>query len=272
MSRASLAGVAQYRKQRRLLSAFGAVRLAACLNLRQGTNMSDDSSFGAWLKGRRKELDLTQEALAEGAGCSPDMVRKVEGGLARPSRQLAELLVARLQVPPGEQSSFVQWARTGHRESLSTAPSASSIPSSSDQVDRELENPYKGLRAFGEDDAPDFFGRETLTARLMSRIAASDELSRFLAVVGPSGSGKSSVVRAGLLPALRRQLLPGGLHPFIVDVVPGTHPLEELEAAFLRVAVNPPSSLMEQLRGGERGLARAVKGCFRLMNAPKCSW
>ena len=42
-------------------------------------------------------------------------------------------------------------------------------------------------------------------------------------------------------------------------MVPGTHPLEELEAALLRVAVNPPSTLMEQLRDGERGLVRAVK-------------
>jgi WD40 repeat protein/transcriptional regulator with XRE-family HTH domain len=238
--------------------------------------MSNDPSFGAWLKRRRKELDLTQEELAEAVGCSPDMVGKVEGGSARPSRQLAELLVAHLQVPPDQQSSFVQWARTGHREPLTiastptaaasepSAPSISSTSSISGEADGkadELENPYKGLRAFGEKDALDFFGRETLVERLKARMSAPEELSRFLAVVGPSGSGKSSVVRAGLLPALRQQLLPGGLQPLVVDMVPGTHPLEEIEAAFLRVAVNPPSSLMEQLRDGdsERGLVRAVK-------------
>jgi hypothetical protein len=93
----------------------------------------------------------------------------------------------------------------------------------------------------------------------MERMATPEELARFLAVVGPSGSGKSSVVRAGLLPTLRKQLLPGGLQPLIVDIVPGTHPLEEIEAAFLRVAVNPPPTLMEQLTDGERGLVRAVK-------------
>lgn len=218
--------------------------------------MDSDLSFGSWLKGRRKGLDLTQDALAEGAGCSPDMVRKVEGGVARPSRQLAELLVAHLQVPAGEQALYVQWARTGRRQA--SPPPTATYPASGHD-DQAPENPYKGLHAFQETDAPDFFGREALTARLVQRVAAQEELARFLAIVGPSGSGKSSVVRAGLIPALRRQHLPGGISPVVVDMVPGNHPLEEIEAALLRVAVNPPSSLMEQLRDGERGLARAVK-------------
>ena len=66
-----------------------------------------------------------------------------------------------------------------------------------------LPNPYKGLRAFQEADADDFFGREVMTERLLARLAEDHPLARFLAVVGPSGSGKSSVVKAGLLPALR---------------------------------------------------------------------
>ena len=78
-------------------------------------------------------------------------------------------------------------------------------------------------------------------------------------MVGPSGSGKSCVVRAGLIPALRRGGLPGSEHWFVIEMLPGAHPLEELEAALLRVAVNPPRSLLEQLREDERGLLRAVK-------------
>jgi WD40 repeat protein/serine/threonine protein kinase/DNA-binding XRE family transcriptional regulator len=122
-----------------------------------------------------------------------------------------------------------------------------------------LENPYKGLHAFGEADAPDFFGRTALTQRLLERLAEDGVASRFLAVVGPSGSGKSSVVRAGLIPALRRGGLPGSEGWFIVELLPGAHPLEEIEAALLRIAVNPPESLLGQLREDERGLARAVK-------------
>lgn len=122
----------------------------------------------------------------------------------------------------------------------------------------DLENPYKGLRAFGEADANDFFGRNTLIQALLVRLAEESDLSRFLAVVGPSGSGKSSVVKAGLMPALRQGGLPGSDNWFLVEMTPGTYPLEELETALLRVAVNPPVSLLAQLREDERGLLRAV--------------
>jgi hypothetical protein len=74
-----------------------------------------------------------------------------------------------------------------------------------------LINPYKGLRAFTSADRGDFFGREVLVGRLLERLAlpdtpgspgASPGSGRFLAVIGPSISGKSSLVRDGLVPAL----------------------------------------------------------------------
>lgn len=67
--------------------------------------------------------------------------------------------------------------------------------------------PYKGLLCFEEADAALFFGREELTARLVERVSALalDSSLRFLAVVGASGSGKSSLVRAGLAVALKQQ-------------------------------------------------------------------
>ncbi len=122
----------------------------------------------------------------------------------------------------------------------------------------EITNPFKGLRAFNESDSENFFGRETLVQQLLARLGEGGDLSRFLAVVGPSGSGKSSVVRAGLVPALRRGGLPGSENWFIVDMLPGKQPFEELEASLLRVAVNPPESLLSQLKDGSRGLLRAV--------------
>ncbi|MCP4545378.1 MAG: serine/threonine-protein kinase PknK, partial [bacterium] len=141
------------------------------------------------------------------------------------------------------------------------------IPHQVDVADEDLENPYKGLRPFGEADAADFFGRETLVQELLTRLAEADDpaagvrqdLGRFLAVVGPSGSGKSSVVKAGLVPALRQGGLLGSEDWFIVDLMPGVHPLEELEAALLRIAVNSPESLLTQLREDERGLLRAAR-------------
>ena len=127
-----------------------------------------------------------------------------------------------------------------------------------ENTDIEITNPFKGLRAFGEADADNFFGRETLVQQLLARLAEGGELSRFLGVIGPSGSGKSSVLRAGLIPALRRGALPGSENWFVVDMLPGKHPFEELEASLLRVAVNPPESLLSQLKDGNRGLLRAV--------------
>ncbi|MGD8753231.1 MAG: protein kinase, partial [Anaerolineales bacterium] len=131
----------------------------------------------------------------------------------------------------------------------------------------EIANPYKGLRAFQETDAGDFYGRERMVARLLERLSASPSngndqdaiQNRFLAVVGPSGSGKSSLVKAGLLPALRRGAVEGSGNWFISEMTPGTKPFEGLEAAILRVAVNPPERLLGQLKEDERGIARAVK-------------
>ncbi len=122
-----------------------------------------------------------------------------------------------------------------------------------------LRNPYKGLRAFGEADAPDFFGREALVDRLVARMAADDPLAKFLAVVGPSGCGKSSAVRAGLIPALRRGALPGSEKWFIAEMLPGAHPFEEVELALSRVAANPVLNLLQLFRDEKRGLLRAVR-------------
>lgn len=87
--------------------------------------------------------------------------------------------------------------------------------------------PYRGLQAFREEDEPFFFGRtafaETLTAAILRQ--------PLIAVVGASGSGKSSVVRAGLIPRLRRGA--GNLVWDAVTLVPTDRPLLSLSAALL---------------------------------------
>jgi WD40 repeat protein/serine/threonine protein kinase len=122
----------------------------------------------------------------------------------------------------------------------------------------ETRNPYKGLRAFLEADADDFFGRENLTERLVRRLGQDEPGSRFLTLVGPSGSGKSSAVRAGLVPALRHGALHGSERWYVIEMLPGLHPFRELESALLGVAVDPPASLMEYLERDELGLVDAV--------------
>ena len=119
----------------------------------------------------------------------------------------------------------------------------------------ETRNPYKGLRAFGELDADDFFGRDEEVERLVTAVAGR----QLVAVVGPSGIGKSSVVRAGLIPALRSGSLPGSPDWLVTDMMPGPYPFEELASSLLRVASQTTNQLEEELRRDSRGLSRAVK-------------
>jgi WD40 repeat protein/serine/threonine protein kinase len=127
-------------------------------------------------------------------------------------------------------------------------------------IDEHIDNPYKGLHAFQEADAADFYGREVLITQLLTRLGETGPHSRFLAVIGPSGSGKSSVVKAGVIPALRQGKIPGSSRWFLAEMVPGTNPFQELETALLSVAVDaPPGGLQNYLRQDENGLLHAVE-------------
>lgn len=117
-----------------------------------------------------------------------------------------------------------------------------------------VTNPYVGLHAFEETDADRFHGRNVVTTELVEALSQHP----FVVAVGPSGSGKSSVVRAGLVPALRRGAIAGSDQWFITTMVPGSDPIDALETALLRIAVNPPASLRDQL-AEPGGLLRAVR-------------
>ena len=116
-------------------------------------------------------------------------------------------------------------------------------------------NPYLGLRAFDQTVSDRFFGRSRLVDELVQKL----EQNRSLAVVGASGSGKSSVVQAGLVPEVQSGRISGSDRWFTTSMAPGARPFEALETALLRVAVNPPSTLLDQLRDPDRGLIRAVR-------------
>lgn len=116
------------------------------------------------------------------------------------------------------------------------------------------DNPYLGLQAFDETHEAQFHGRSALITELAEALSAQP----FVAVVGPSGSGKSSVVRAGLIPALRRGAITDSDDWLMTTMIPGSNPVDSLEVALLRVAVNPPASLQEQLRE-PGGLLRAIR-------------
>jgi WD40 repeat protein len=128
------------------------------------------------------------------------------------------------------------------------------------------EPPFKGLQYFDEKDAEWFFGRELLVAKLVGKLRDN----RFLAIViGASGSGKSSIVRAGVIPALKRgdALADGSLPPqgsarwpFHI-ITPTIHPLESLAASLTRdsESVTATTTLMDDLARDSRSLHLAAR-------------
>ena len=116
-----------------------------------------------------------------------------------------------------------------------------------DDVDpAKIRNPFKGLEAFQQTDAHVFFGRENLIEKSLERLK-EDRPVRFLAVVGASGSGKSSMVRAGVLPALRRGQLPGSDQWRLMIFTPGTEPIESLSQRIAPLVEDKDSDEIENL-------------------------
>jgi DNA-binding SARP family transcriptional activator len=136
-------------------------------------------------------------------------------------------------------------------EGLVATPSATDAPAAAPPTASgrsAIRNPYRGLQAFTEDHAADFFGREALVDEVVARL----EHERFLVLVGSSGCGKSSVVRAGVVPAIRAR---GAW--LVATMVPGEHPQEALGAALQRVSPTPAAPPGEG-RGDDLDLLRAV--------------
>lgn len=185
------------------------------------------------------------------ATCATQLLVGIEGSLTELTTTLDPRLAAVL-------SDLAVYGTIGQfAEAFRSAVGAT--PSS--QVAKgEIPNPYKGLEPFDEADSAQFYGRERLVERMLTRLGGPDPLNKFMAVVGPSGSGKSSVVHAGLIPALRAGGVPGSDSWFIATMTPGTHPFESLERALTSVAVSLPPMLLEQLVARPSGLRRSVQG------------
>jgi DNA-binding SARP family transcriptional activator/WD40 repeat protein len=174
-----------------------------------------DRQADALAAGRRARAVLAEELGVEpGPG-----LRRMEQSILE---QSAELDVPRstltvFATPTGTSESVGEGAPVG-----SGAGAQASRPASADC-------PYRGLAAYGTQDADMFFGRGAAVRALVARAA-----TRTLVVVaGPSGAGKSSLVRAGLLPALSRGELPGSASWQHMVITPGNRPVDELSSLML---------------------------------------
>lgn len=108
-------------------------------------------------------------------------------------------------------------------------------------------NPYKGLAAFTEADAKDFFGRDALIGELIDALTIRKDKPRFLAVIGASGSGKSSVIMGGVIPRLRNGIIPGSENwVFLEPIVPGAQPIENLTISLADVFQNRSQTVIRE--------------------------
>jgi DNA-binding SARP family transcriptional activator/WD40 repeat protein len=117
--------------------------------------------------------------------------------------------------------------------------------------------PWKGLVAYGVADAPWFAGRERLVAELLTRMASA----RLVALVGGSGSGKSSLLHAGLLASLQAGALPGSERWVPVVMRPGPHPMRQMVRAALSGAdttEDRTAELLEHIVFGAPAASRIV--------------
>jgi WD40 repeat protein/DNA-binding SARP family transcriptional activator len=133
-----------------------------------------------------------------------------------------EVLVGELGIEPGPELQRLQTAILSHDPKLEAGRPPPAGPVRPTDV-----CPYKGLARFETVDADFFFGREQVVAQAIGHLVGG----RFLALVGPSGSGKSSLLRAGLMHALGSGALPGSDRWAYAVIRPGNHPLDALAHA-----------------------------------------
>jgi len=212
-------------------------------------------SFAGLLRRLRSGAKLTQEELAAAAGVSPRSVSNLERGINRTAhKDTAVLLAGALGLTGPVAELFVAAAR-GHVPAAQVLTAAEGAGLQPGPVTR---SPYRGLAVFGEQDAAFFFGREAATAQVLERMSRRLEGAGLLMVSGVSGAGKSSLLRAGVLPRIRETGLPAapGAASWPRLVFTPTHaPLDELALRVALLAGTDASAMRRGLAADPAGFA-----------------
>jgi WD40 repeat protein/transcriptional regulator with XRE-family HTH domain len=216
-------------------------------------------TFAGLLRQLRADAKLTQEELAAAAGVSPRSVSNLERGINRTAhKDTAVLLAGALGLTGPAQELFVAAARGNIPASQVLAAAEAAAP----RPGPVTGSPYRGLAAFGEQDAGWFFGREAAAAAVldrMSRLAAGGGL---LVVSGASGAGKSSLLRAGVLPRIRADGLaaaPEAASWPCVLFTPTRVPLDELALRVALLAGTDAAAVRRGLAADPEGFALTAR-------------
>jgi hypothetical protein len=169
---------------------------------------------------------------------------------------MTDLVVAAFDTPEKLASAVTKalfvWHEERRKRAEAASPQLAEAPAAFETIPKKAEsvgpNPYRGLEPFRKEHAEQFFGREAIVDQLWNAVLQlhatrrdGETPIRLLAVLGASGSGKSSVAQAGLLPRLEQDPLPGIPSPLEVVFRPEARPLESLAVALARHATQDAS-------------------------------
>src|SRR5215831_15010751 len=220
-------------------------------------------SFAGLLRRLRAEAKLTQEELAAAAGVSLRAVSNLERGFSRTAhKDTAVLLAGALGLTGPAEELFVAAAR-------GTVPPARVLAAADGAKPRPgtvAGSPYRGLAVFGEQDAAFFFGREAAASALLDRMSRLLEGTGPLVVSGASGAGKSSLLRAGVLPRIREEGLaaaPGAASWPCVVFTPTRAPLDELALRVAPLAGADAAAVRRGLAADPGGFALTARQAAR---------
>jgi WD40 repeat protein len=210
------------------------------------------TEFG-WLVGEvRDQVDRMAETQVE-------IAAGTRAALEGQQQTLMQLTILRQEVRPERAPGGGPADLNEIAGSSADSESAAAVPAAGVPVSREC--PYPGLAAFGPQDVGRFFGRQQLTATLTTRLAKQLTAPGLLMVLGPSGSGKSSLLRAGLLPAIAAGDLParGSLAWPLESMTPGRRPLLELATRIAAIAGIPAGALNADLHADPSRIMAAIR-------------
>jgi WD40 repeat protein len=192
------------------------------------TNATSNNQYTSYESLRAAHIELLRLQRSKGESDAVLQAGRLFVRLARATGVILDDDTAR----DSAQSLINYWVTTLYSAGIETGESELADFDENQAPDlKGVDCPYRGLSAFSESDDTVFFGRQKLVNSLLEHLADR----HLLVVAGPSGSGKSSVVRAGVVPALKKGSLPGSENwRCLSAIVPGSHPLESLAQLFCR--------------------------------------